>query len=153
LLGRGETKNGGADKPKILADTYEAVVGAVFLDGGYEAAKEVVSNHLGKRISAAKLSVSDPKTELQELSQKLFHQGPTYEVLDISGPDHERHFRVAVSIGDHCRSEGEGGNRKSAEQMAAASAIVILKQSVTADSNVGGQGSRVQVRTAVTTND
>jgi ribonuclease-3 len=121
-LGEGEDRAGGRERPSILADAFEALVGAVFLDAGYPAARAFVLRHLESRIEAADLRqpVKDPKTRLQEWLQARRRALPAYEVVSTSGEAHARTFEV------ECRVEGlahavraRGSSRRIAEQAAA----------------------------------
>lgn len=125
-LGRGEARSGGGKKANILADTYEALVAAVFLDGGYEAARRLIEATFNEEIAAADPVGGDWKTELQERTQSLFHCTPTYALVSATGPDHEKHFEVAIRIAGEVIARGDGPNRKTAEQMAAQEAIRVL---------------------------
>jgi len=127
-LGKGEARSGGKHKSRILADCYEAVVAAVFLDGGYPAARAVVERTFADQIANAVPSGTDYKTELQELTQRLYRTTPTYTVISVSGPDHARHYEVAIRLGSESLAQGEGPNRKSAEQMAAQAAVAEIKR-------------------------
>ncbi len=138
-LGRGEARSGGHAKARILADTYEAVIGAIFLDGGYPAARATVIEHLGERARAAEASGHDHKTDLQELAQRIAHRAPSYQVLDVTGPDHQRHYTVEIRLAGEALATGEGPNRKSAEQMAASRAVEVLRRrGVTTDKTAAG---------------
>lgn len=119
-LGKGEDASGGRLKPSILADATEAVIGAVYLDGGWAAASELVMGLLGERIAeaAAGPGGQDFKTRLQELAARSFDQLPRYAVRD-EGPDHAKLFYATVSIADQLRGRGEGRSKKQAEQAAA----------------------------------
>lgn len=125
-LGRGEARSGGGQKANILADTYEALVAAVFLDGGYEAARRLIENTFVQEIESADPIGGDWKTELQELTQSRYHCTPNYALVSATGPDHAKHFEVAIRIGGETIARGEGANRKSAEQMAAQEAVRVL---------------------------
>ena len=120
LLGKGEDSSGGREKPSILADAMEAILGAVYLDGGWDAAATVVMGLLGERIeeAAAGPGGQDFKTRLQELSARRFDQLPRYEVSD-DGPDHAKRFFARVLVGGVARGRGEGRSKKQAEQGAA----------------------------------
>jgi ribonuclease III len=123
LLGKGEEKSGGRGKPKILADMFEALIGAVYLDGGYPCAWEVVDRVLGSRIATVELkNFYDFKTRLQETAQARLKATPTYRVVQELGPDHDKRFVVAVTIGDEEWARAVGKSKKEAEQMAAAEA-------------------------------
>jgi len=123
LLGKGEDASGGRRKTSILADTMEAVIGAVYLDGGWEAASALVLELLGPRLAEAADGPGghDYKTRLQELSARSYDQLPRYEVT-FEGPDHARRFFAAVHVAGSALGRGEGHSKKSAEQAAARSA-------------------------------
>jgi ribonuclease III len=131
LLGKGEDASGGREKPSILADAMEAVIGAVYLDGGYAAAAELVMNLVGDRIqeAAAGPGGQDYKTRLQELSAHRFEHLPRYEVHD-EGPDHAKRFYATVSLGGEVQGRGEGRSKKQAEQAAARVAWLHLQAQV-----------------------
>ena len=120
LLGKGEDSSGGREKPSILADAMEAVIGAVYLDGGWEAANELVMGLLETRIgeAAAGPGGQDYKTRLQELAARTFEVLPYYQVVD-EGPDHAKRFFATVSVSGELRGRGEGRSKKQAEQAAA----------------------------------
>lgn len=129
-LGGGELKSGGFDRDSILADALEAVFGAVYKDGGLEAARAVVLGLYAPvlaRIDPDAI-VKDPKTRLQEFLQKRGQPTPAYEVLSVSGEAHAQHFVVECRVpglGEPVR--GEGASRRHAEQAAAAIACELLK--------------------------
>jgi ribonuclease-3 len=127
LLGRGEEASGGRTKVSILADTLEAVIGAVYLDGGWTAARPLVLGLLGDRIerAAAEPDDFDHKSRLQELAVRRGEGTPRY-VVNGSGPDHDRHFVARVLIGGAERGVGEGTSKKDAEQAAAGAALSEL---------------------------
>lgn len=127
LLGKGEDASGGREKPSILADAMEAVIGAVYLDGGWTAAAELVLTLLGDRVieAAAGPGGQDYKTRLQELAARTFDQLPRYYVVD-EGPDHAKKFFATVHMGGIQRGSGEGRSKKQAEQAAARAAWVAL---------------------------
>jgi len=124
-LGRGEAAAGGADKSSILSDAFEAVLGAVYLDGGAEAAFGFVEREVAPRLDASLDVHVDHKTELQERCARLGHSAPKYSVTFV-GPDHARVFTAMVSIDDEVVGVGEGGSKKAAEQQAAAAANASL---------------------------
>lgn len=128
LLGRGEDASGGRTKPSILADAFEAVVGAVYLSGGIEPARQLVLERLGGRIAeiAEEARRGDFKNRLQELAARLGLPAPRYDV-EGSGPDHARWFRARVLLGDDVLGEGEGRSKKRAEQHAARAAWRALE--------------------------
>lgn len=144
LLGKGESSSGGRKKPSILADAMEAVIGAIYLDAGYEVANRVVLELCGPRLGAAagRPGEEDYKTRLQELSAQMFDELPVYEVTD-SGPDHAKTFKAVVFVGGHPRGRGEGRSKKQAEQMAARHAWSSLRsngQSSSEDAPAGPLG-------------
>ena len=128
LLGKGEDSSGGREKPSILADAMEALIGAVYLDGGWDAAARLVMGLLGERIeeAAAGPGGQDYKTRLQELAARRFDQLPRYEVHD-EGPDHAKRFYARVLLAGRGRGVGEGRSKKQAEQAAAREAWAALK--------------------------
>jgi len=123
LLGKGEDASGGRTKASILADAMEAVIAAVYLDAGWEAADGLVLRLLGARIreGAAGPGGHDYKTRLQELAARRYDQLPRYQVR-AEGPDHSKQFFASVAIAGEVRGEGEGRSKKQAEQAAARSA-------------------------------
>ena len=124
LLGKGEKMNDGRGRESILADLFEAIIGALFLDGGFEAAE---SFYLNKCLPIAEKLIKEPsrnfKAELQEVFQRDFKQAPSYKVIRELGPDHNKQFAVAVYLEEKLLGEGEGNSKKQAEQMAAKSAL------------------------------
>lgn len=128
-LGRGEDASGGREKPSILADALEALIGAVYLDGGWSAAAEVVLRLLRDRIadSAQGPGGQDYKTRFQELAARSGHGLPIYEVR-AEGPDHAKRFFATVTIGSDAVGHGQGRSKKQAEQAAARSAWAVLAQ-------------------------
>ena len=130
LLGKGEEKSGGRAKPKILADAFEAIVAAVYLDGGFQAAWDLVERLLTDRINGAEIkNFYDFKTRLQETAQARLKATPTYRVVQELGPDHDKRFVVAVTIGTDEWARAVGKSKKEAEQMAAAEAHFRLEGS------------------------
>jgi ribonuclease-3 len=128
-LGKGEEKTGGREKPSILAALYEAVVGAVFLDCGYEQARQVVQRHFSAALGQiGSQATTDPKTELQEVCQRMQRATPAYRLVAEVGPDHARHFVVEVTFREQVLARGEGPSKRSAEQDAARQALAILSR-------------------------
>ncbi|MCY4423840.1 MAG: ribonuclease III [Acidimicrobiaceae bacterium] len=125
-LGRGEDDSGGRDKPSILADAVEAVIGAVYLDGGIGAADDAIGRLLGDRLDAVAESPghADFKSRLQELAARLGMDPPSYDVT-TSGPIHHQRFRAEVRAGD-AAGVGAGSTKKDAEQRAAEVAYAAL---------------------------
>jgi ribonuclease-3 len=121
LLGKGEAKGGGRNKSSILADAFEALVGAIYLDGGVEPAFRFVRKCFeGLLDKAFGLGMEqDYKTNLQEVSQRLYHEIPAYKVEDISGPDHAKVFTVSLYLRGNMLARAMGRSKKDAEQKAA----------------------------------
>lgn len=127
FLGKGEERSGGRDKEAILCDIVEAVLGAIYLDGGLEAAREYVNTHILSDLEDEELFVNF-KSELQEMVSKLIPEAePSYDTISQEGPEHDRTFVVEVTIGDKIRCEGVGKTKKAAQQEAAKKAISIIK--------------------------
>ncbi len=129
-LGPGELRSGGHARASILADGVEAVFAAIYLDGGYTAARDVILNIFTTRIHALNLEdhQKDPKTRLQEQLQAQKLGLPSYQVTDISGEPHEQTFRVLCRVDElQCAVEGSGSSRRKAEQDAAARLLSTLK--------------------------
>ncbi|MEM7354353.1 MAG: ribonuclease III [Acidobacteriota bacterium] len=126
-LGVGEARSGGSTKASILADTVEAIFGAIYLDAGLEAARAVVERYLEASLERrSRLTVADAKTRLQEVVQGRGWGLPAYRVADESGPDHCKRFTVECSVDGVVRGASEGGSKKAAEQGAAAAALEQL---------------------------
>jgi ribonuclease-3 len=115
----GERAQGGADKDAILADACEALIGAVFLDAGFEAAAAVIDRHWASRLQRSAEADKDAKTRLQEWVQARDGALPRYEIVARSGPEHAPTFTIAVHIDDHAAVTGQGNSRRAAEQDAA----------------------------------
>jgi ribonuclease-3 len=128
-LGRGEEKTGGRDKQSVLADAYEALVAAVYLDGGLDAAQRMVENQFRPLLdeSTDRVGGKDYKTQFQELVQELHGIPPRYLLEDTSGPPHDRLFTVATFVGDGCMGKGVGRSKKEAEQAAAREGLARLR--------------------------
>jgi ribonuclease-3 len=129
-LGKGEDASGGRAKASILADAMEAVIGAVYVDGGLDAARRLVLDLLADRIDSEVAGPGGPggadhKTQLQELVARRLESAPVYEVVD-DGPDHEKRFYATVRVDDTVVGRGEGRSKKLAEQAAAGAAIEHL---------------------------
>lgn len=133
LLGKGEEQSGGREKPSILADAVEAILGAVYVNAGFDAARDVVIHILGERVREAEAQGpggQDHKSRLQELVAHEFTSSPPRYETEADGPDHARSFRVTVYIGGVARGVGEGRSKKQAEQAAARAAVVALTNEV-----------------------
>lgn len=128
LLGRGERMNDGRGRATIMADLFEALVGAIYLDGGIEAAERFVLEHFEPEVRAV---LSEPlrnsKAELQDYFQKRYQKHPVYRVVGERGPDHSKKFQVVVSIDERELGQGIGSSKKEAEQVAAEDALRKLE--------------------------
>lgn len=122
-LGKGERRSGGREKSSILAAAFEAVLGAVYRDGGFAAAQQVVLEQFAAELEIAPDNTADYKTRLQELTQKHFRLTPRYSLVRSSGPDHEKAFEVELEIAERYRGRGTGKSKKAAEQDAACGAL------------------------------
>ena len=127
LLGKGEAQDSGYRKQSILADAFEALIAAVFLDGGFDAAMKLVRHHFAEAVEEISRTEAnrDHKSRLQELVQSTRHTVPRYRVLDTTGPDHAKIFRVELTLNDLV-TQGTGKSKKAAEQAAAKQALVLL---------------------------
>lgn len=129
-LGEGEVASGGAERPSILADALEAVYGAVFLDGGYEAVRDAVRRTFGEALEALdpRQPAKDDKTRLQELLQGRRQKLPVYRVVSTAGAAHKQVFEVeCAAAGLDLRATGSGTSRRSAEQQAAGNLLKLLE--------------------------
>lgn len=125
-LGKGENLTGGRKRKSILSDALEAVIGAIYLDGGFACAKAFIEKIILTDIEHKKL-FSDSKTSLQEIVQGRFDKPLHYELLAEEGPDHDKQFRIEARIGDRVIGTGSGHTKKAAEQEAAYQALLLLK--------------------------
>jgi ribonuclease-3 len=128
LLGKGELQNNGRDKSSLLANAFEAVMAAVFLDNGLDAAVTVIQRHFKDLVASAPTAAigQDYKSRLQEAVQSTIREIPQYRVIDESGPDHDKVFTVSMSVGK-IETQGTGKSKKSAEQDAARCGLEVLK--------------------------
>ncbi|MFA5078348.1 MAG: ribonuclease III [Dehalococcoidia bacterium] len=136
LLGKGEDASGGRTKRNNLADAYEALTAAVFLDQGFESARDFVLTGFTADIEAVREGRHSPnyKALLQELTQSEFRSLPEYEIIETTGPDHDKLFCVSVSLGDVLLAVGSGKTKKNAESEAARAAYGKLTAGTGADS-------------------
>ena len=125
LLGVGEEASGGRTRSSLLANTFEAVVGAIYLDGGYEEAAAFINRCLTR---SAPRAPTDHKSLLQEILQKKHKAPPAYETASCEGPDHDKTFEVLVRFGKRVLGQGSGKTKKEAEQAAARDALAKLKE-------------------------
>lgn len=126
-LGKGEEKNNGRERDSLLSDAFEAVIGAILLDGGFEAAERFVCRFVMEKMTDNPV-YSDSKTKLQETVQGSLADAISYETLNETGPEHDKVFTVEVKIGGVTYGTGSGHNKKIAEQVAAAQALNRLKE-------------------------
>lgn len=128
FLSRGEEESGGRKSKSILANTFEALVGAIFLDQGTETTEAFIKKTiLDNWQNLADESVSDNKSHLQEILQRKYHKSPTYKVLSTWGPDHDRTFDVGVYLENRKLGQGSGKNKQTAAQEAASNVLTRLK--------------------------
>jgi len=130
LLSRGEEATGGRQKTSALADAFEALLGAIYLDGGLDAAREFILRQYGEAFGELQVipHLENPKGELQELLQARSTEAPQYQLESVSGPDHDRLFESAVYHQGAELGRGRGRSKKEAESQAALAALVRLKQ-------------------------
>ena len=121
-LGRGEDMGGGRQRPSVVSDAFESVIAALYLDGGIEAARSFILPF----VTEGKTAEADYKTQLQEVVQQNPEERLTYVVESESGPDHDKHFVVAVHLNSNCFARGEGRSKKQAEQHAAHEALRLM---------------------------
>ncbi|HAN44023.1 MAG TPA: ribonuclease III [Ruminococcaceae bacterium] len=126
MLGRGEEQTGGRERPSILADAVEAVIAAIYLDGGIENAKKFVLPIAETILNNNEPAFKDYKTVLQEIIQKNPEERVTYVLTDEYGPDHDKRFVVEVHLNSNVIGRGEGRSKKNAEQMAAKEALELM---------------------------
>lgn len=134
-LGKGEERSDGRGKPSILAGAFEALLGAVYQDGGYEAARRIVERYFVADVAERNLGQQDFKTRLQEISQMLFHEPPVYRIVAELGPDHDKCFVTEIAVGGKILGKGQGKSKKQSEQEAAERALIELQKN-----SDGGQG-------------
>ncbi len=129
LLGEGEAQRGGRVRPSLLASAFEALVGALYLDLGWDAAREWIVGWAADEIAAdsALTTLKSPKSRLQEHTQRTTGDRPLYRLLEAVGPDHEKQFQIEVVVGGRVLGVGEGPSRRIAETSAAAEAIEVLR--------------------------
>ncbi len=127
MLGKGEENTGGRERPSILADAFEAVIAAIYLDGGIEAAAKHILHFIPKDVQhVAKPAFSDFKTILQEIVQKNPEEKVEYILVGEEGPDHNKRFVVEVCLNSNVIGKGTGKSKKEAEQLAAKEALELM---------------------------
>jgi len=129
ILSHGEEMHGGRERPSALADTFEALLGAIFLDGGFEAVRDFILREFGSAFNkvSALPAIENPKGELQELLQARSPEAPEYQVVSTTGPDHDRVFECVVHHGGAELARGRGKSKKAAESDAARVALKKLR--------------------------
>ncbi len=129
ILSRGEEMHGGRERPSALADTFEALLGAIFLDGGFEKARDFILLEFASAFGTLSVipTLENPKGELQELLQSLSSQAPRYHVVTATGPDHDRVFECTVHHDGVELARGSGKSKKAAESEAALAALTKLR--------------------------
>src|SRR6185503_21156986 len=128
LVGRGESRAGGRSRDALLSSTFEAVLGAVYMDRGFRAARTLLMRFLAPELSrVGERQVIDAKSRLQQVSQARFAVTPTYEVLDVSGAGHSPIFTVRVQAGGGVSAVAEGRSKQTAQQTAAADALATIE--------------------------
>ncbi|MBN1930375.1 MAG: ribonuclease III [Desulfobacterales bacterium] len=128
-LGKGEIQTNGQEKKSILANAFEAVIGAVFIDAGFDAALRLIDNHFSALLSTADI---DFKSQLQVVLQGTLNLTPTYSVIEEIGPDHDKTFKVRLNVSE-LQTDGIGKSKKNAEQEAARKALEILVSNNSSD--------------------
>jgi ribonuclease-3 len=130
LLGRGEEASGGRMKPSLLANAFESLVAAMYLDGGFDRAAAFTGRLFEPLIEAGTAAAvyRDYKTAAQEICQNLFQELPRYVILAETGPDHDKRFEISLVIGEKLIATGTGRNKKEAEQQAAKIALETLRK-------------------------
>jgi len=128
MVGRGERRAGGRDRDQLLSSAFEALLGAVFIDQGFETAKSLVVRFLGSELAAiGERQVIDAKSRLQQVSQARFAVTPTYEVLNVAGAGHSPTFTVKVRAGGGVEATADGRSKQAAQQTAAAEALATIE--------------------------
>ncbi len=126
-FGRGEDASGGRERPSILSDAFEAVIAAIYLDGGIESARDFVLRFIKKQLEGKRSSpFKDYKTALQEIIQQNKEETVSYCLVEESGPDHDKRFTVEVRLNSNVIGRGTGRSKKDAEQQAAKEALALM---------------------------
>ena len=127
ILGRGEDSSGGRNRDSVISDACEALIGAIYLDGGFTSAKEFIHRHVLSDLEDKKLFF-DSKTILQEMVQAGENEESAYQLVKEEGPEHDKAFYVDVLVGGKCMGHGRGRSKKAAQQQAAYRAILQMKE-------------------------
>lgn len=130
LLGKGEQQNGGRERPSILADAFEALLAAIYLDGGMEQARRFVLQFVKEELQVGAEAFKDYKTALQEIIQQNPEELLQYVLVDESGPDHDKSFTVEVRLNSNVIGVGTGHSKKAAEQAAAGQALELMGEKI-----------------------
>lgn len=143
-LSRGEKRGTQRARLQILANSYEAVIGAIYLDQGYEGAKKFIEKTLIVTLPAILESGSwmDPKSHLQELAQSVEGFTPVYKVLDETGPDHDKIFTIGVFVNGVLRGKGQGPSKQIGQQQAADEALVFYKEKISSSDMIDNRGDK-----------
>jgi len=130
LLGEGEDQRGGRVRPSLLASAFEALLGAIYLDLGWEAARDWILALAAEELSAdeALTTLKSPKSRLQEHTQRTSGERPLYRLREVAGPDHEKQFRIEVVVDGRVVGVGDGPSRRIAETAAAAEALEVIRR-------------------------
>lgn len=129
-MGKGETASGGSDRPSVLEDAFEALIAAIYLDGGMEEAKKFVLKFLSREVNSHHTNFTDYKSLLQEIIQQNPDEILTYTVVGTSGPDHDKRFDVELKLNSNVIGRGHGTSKKNAEQHAAKEALELMGVSI-----------------------
>lgn len=126
LLGKGEEISGGRERPSTLADAFEAILGAIYIDADFETVKGIIVKIIEPKLAdiSDKPDAKNPKGRLQEILQAIIPESPIYKIVGETGPDHKKQFKVSVSWQGKCLAEGVGYNKKQAEAEAARNALL-----------------------------
>ena len=132
-LSRGEAKGNARSHALISANAIEAIIGAIYLDQGYDAAKDFITREIISTLTQilADGTWMDPKSKFQELAQNQFGMTPNYKVMEENGPDHDKTFTVGVYVGDRLFGKGDGSSKQAAQQVAAAAALESVSATAT----------------------
>ena len=125
-MGKGETASNGADRPSVLEDAFEALIAAIYLDGGMDEAKRFVLHFLAREVENHHVNFRDYKSLLQEIIQQNPDETLTYTVVGTSGPDHDKRFDVELKLNSNIIGRGHGTSKKNAEQLAAKEALELM---------------------------